>query len=118
MEKTKQDIVEELKNTLLKDIELQEQVRILWRKIIRRLTIIFAALAIITIAMMSFIIYYITQPAPASDIVVKSIQDWNRIIQTQRQFIKYDRDDIAIARKELIERMRRLDSIENVKIKK
>jgi hypothetical protein len=111
VEKTKEQIVEELKRTLLKDIELQEQLRKTYKLILRRVSTIYIALAVIAISLMSSVIYLLTRPAPATEVSIKTVDDWNKIIMAQRKFIQYDREDIATAREQLMTLLKIQDSL-------
>lgn len=98
-------IVEELRKTLLKDIQLQEKVLSLFKKIIRRLTIIFITMAISLCAGVGYIIYVVSKMDYANLqvrdinynlILQKKIIDLNNSkIDSQKMYIDMNKAKIA-----------------------
>lgn len=103
--------VELLRETLLQDIHLQEQVRNLFRKIIKRLSIIFIAMSISVLIGIIIIIYIVVQPGSATGVAMKQVEELNKDLMTESKFIQFEREDVATARKQLDGMLKVQDSI-------
>jgi len=93
--------MEELKRIILKYIEVQEVGNRITRKTARRYTLILITCACILASIGSMTLYIISRPPSATEISIKSIDDWNRIILLQKKFVQEDREDAAKARTQL-----------------
>lgn len=108
----KNEIIEQLRKDLISYIKIQEEVAALYKKILKRITIITVPVALLLLMGIGFTIYTITKPLPPNEFTIKNVQDWNNSILIQRKFIEMDRQDIARAREQFMEGLRRQDSIE------
>lgn len=116
--KTNEQLVEELKKPILQTIEMQEITTVIFKKILRQFTKIFVPMAVIGLGMIGIVIYLLTRPVLAEEISIDSINQWNKIIEAQRRFIQYDREDISTAREQLTTSLRYIDSVLKEKEKK
>lgn len=109
--------MEQLRASLLKDIELQEQVRATYEKILRRSAFILAIVALVLISMVGFVIYTISRPTPATEITLKHIEELEKNIQLDRYQLGVERIDIRIAREQVLkmqQQMLEMDSIRKI----
>lgn len=99
--------LEGIRETLLKEVLLQEGVRTLFKKIIRRLSFIYVSAGILLLMGIGLIIYMLNQPVSS----MKQVQEMQKNIIEQRKFIERDRQDVAKARAQLIEGIKIQDSL-------
>jgi len=78
--------IEQIKETLLWDVRLQEQIRGQFKKILNRLTFIYILVGIVLIMGVTRNMYILSQPTPPSELMKelqKNIIEQIRIIRTQ-----------------------------------
>lgn len=117
-ENDKEDSILHLRETLLKDIELQTQLRIQYQRILRRFSFIYIGLAMILLIGIGIIIFLINQPSPATAITLKNVEELQKNIEIEHKLVLMDRLDVARAREQVLELQRNMlkrDSLNNEK---
>lgn len=108
---TKEDIIGELRRTLLNHIESNERVLAKFNRIMNWLFIIFIALSLTTLTGIAFLIYTVTRPASATGVAMKQVQQLSETVTLQRKLNERDRQDIAKARDQIGPVLRFQDSV-------
>lgn len=93
--------MEQLRASLLKDIQLQEQVRETYRKILKRASFILACISIVLFTEMSIVVYFILKPPTASQVTLKYIQAEREQLLKERGYIQDARENIIVMMQEL-----------------
>lgn len=106
MQGSKPHIVTELRETLLTDIKLQGELKVmqeaifsLFNKILRRLSVIFLTMSATLILGIIYIIYIVKQPISKTEAAMRQVQEMSYNIVMQRKFIEMNRDDINLLMK-------------------
>lgn len=106
MQGSKPHIVTELRETLLTDIKLQGELKVmqeaifsLFNKILRRLSVIFLTMSATLILGIIYIIYIVKQPISKTEMAMKQVEEMSYNIVMQRKFIEMNRDDINLLMK-------------------
>jgi hypothetical protein len=109
--KKRNEIMEQLRATLLKDIELQEKLRVDQKRSKKLGWAILSCLLVIILILAGFVIYFKTRSKPASEITLEYIQNEKKGIELERKMLMLERNDVAIARGEVLEMISKMDSI-------
>lgn len=100
-----------LKQLLLDQIMIQGKGNILFKKILRRISIIYFSLSAVILIGIMFIIYIVSKPDSRANIAIKQMDALNTRISVQRQFIEIDRQDLEKTRKEVDKLIKVQDSL-------
>lgn len=109
----KPNTVEHIRDTLLMDIKLQEEVRALFNKILHRLSFIYISVGVLLLISIGIVIYMINLPVSAANIAMKQVQELQKNIIIQRTFVQMDRRDAAEARLQLTHLINLQDSLQH-----
>lgn len=110
--------MEQLKEIILGDIKLQAENRTRGLKILRRLTVALIGVVIIILMGFGIIGYLVTRPAPATLITLKHIQDLQKNVELEHKLVLMDRDDVTLARSQVVELQKLLFKEDSLKFKK
>lgn len=105
------NIIEQLRKDLLTYIKVQEDALVLYQKILRRLAWILVPLSFLVLGGITSMIYLVTKPNSVTIAAVDKIEEINKSLVAQREFIQDDRRDVAKARVELQGLVKKQDSL-------
>ncbi|HEY8690572.1 MAG TPA: hypothetical protein VIM07_15150 [Chitinophagaceae bacterium] len=107
--------IEHLKETLLLQIKSQEQVKVLFKKILTRITIIYISISVAILIGVMFIIYTLNKPESIAKNALREMEALNTRISIQREFIEMDRNDLEHTRQDVNNLIKIQDSLKRKK---